>query len=207
MQLPNIGAGVGKFMKSMTGGSTDDLGLSDDEKEAMEERFKKGEMSFEDFLKQVQLMQRVGSLSSMVSKVPGLGGKVPDARQLEEGQKRLTRYSKFVEQMSEEEKLQPELIINEAQQLKNGGVAGERLLRIGTAAGGEAQEVAKFALEFNVMRGAAVKFAAGESPESIQRDMAAEQAAVSGPKNRAMRRMAKKQSKKKGKAGAGGFGR
>ena len=76
-------------MKSMTGGSTDDLGLSDDEKEAMEERFKKGEMSFEDFLKQVQLMQRVGSLSSMVSKVPGLGGKVPDARQLEEGQKRL----------------------------------------------------------------------------------------------------------------------
>ena len=74
-------------------------------------------------------------------------------------------------------------------------------------AGGEAQEVAKFALEFNVMRGAAVKFAAGESPESIQRDMAAEQAAVSGPKNRAMRRMAKKQSKKKGKAGAGGFGR
>ena len=111
----------------------------------MEERFKKGEMSFEDFLKQVQLMQRVGSLSSMVSKVPGLGGKVPDARQLEEGQKRLTRYSKFVEQMSEEEKLQPELIINEAQQLKNGGAAGERLLRIGTAAGGEAQEVAKFA--------------------------------------------------------------
>ena len=78
--------------------------------------------------------------------------------------------------------------------------------RISEAVSCEPQEVARFALEFNVMRGAAVKFARGESPESIRNDMAAEQAAVQGPKNRAMRRLAKKQSKKKGSVSKG-FGR
>lgn len=68
------------------------------------------------------------------------------------------------------------------------------------------QEVASFALEFNVMRGAAVKFANGESPDSIRNDMASEQAAVAGPKNRAMRRMAKKKAPKAG-AAATGFGK
>lgn len=178
-------------------------GLSEEEQKAMEDRFKDGRMSFEDFLKQVQMMQKVGSLQSMVSKVPGMGGRVPDSAQLEEGEKRLKRYSVFVEQMTDEEQKDPDLVIGEAQALKRGGAAGERLTRIAQAARSEPQEVAKFALEFNVMRGAAVKFARGESPESIRNDMAAEQAAVAGPKNRAMRRMAKKQGKKKGTVSKG----
>jgi signal recognition particle subunit SRP54 len=172
----------------------------------METRFKDGHMSFQDFLKQVQMMQKVGSLQSMVSKVPGMGGRVPDSAQIEEGEKRLRRYSVFVKQMTDEEQKNPDLVISEAQALKRGGAVGERLTRIAQAAGGEAQEVAKFALEFNVMRGAAVKFARGESPESIRNDMAAEQAAVAGPKNRAMRRMAKKQEGKKKSSASRGFG-
>eukprot|EP00967_Tisochrysis_lutea_P063582 scaffold82084_cov31-Tisochrysis_lutea.AAC.1 len=172
----------------------------------MEDRFKNGRMSFQDFLKQVQMMQRVGSLQSMVSKVPGMGGRVPDAAQIQEGEKRLKRYSLFVEEMTDEEQIDPDLIINEAQAIKRGGAVGDRLKRISEAVSCEPQEVARFALEFNVMRGAAVKFARGESPESIRNDMAAEQAAVQGPKNRAMRRLAKKQSKKKGSVSKG-FGR
>jgi signal recognition particle GTPase len=178
-------------------------GISEEEQKAMEDRFKDGRMSFQDFLKQVQMMQKMGSLQSMVSKVPGMAGRVPDRAQLEEGEKRLRRYSNFVEQMTEEEQKEPDLVIREAQALKGGGVAGQRLTRIAQAAKSEPQEVARFALEFNVMRGAAVKFARGESPESIRDDMAAEQAAVTGPKNRAMRRMAKKQGKKTGTVSKG----
>ena len=63
-------------------------------------------------------------------------------------------------------------------------------------------------MEFDMMRGAAVKFANGESPESIRESMAAEQASTGagGPMNRQQRRLAKKKGKKKSGA-RGGFGR
>jgi len=111
----------------------------------MEDRFKGGQMSFNDFLKQVQMMQKVGSMTSMMSKVPGMGGKVPDKAQLEEGEKRLRRYSTFVEQMTEEEQLKPDLVIREAQALKGGDATGERLVRIAAAAKCQVKEPTLYA--------------------------------------------------------------
>ena len=46
-----IGQQFGNFMKSMTGGDSG-TGLSKEEEQAMEERFKTGGMSFDDFLTQ-----------------------------------------------------------------------------------------------------------------------------------------------------------
>ena len=53
MQLPNIGDMGSKFMNQM--GLGDNAGLSKEESEAMEARLKSGDMSFDDFLKQVKV--------------------------------------------------------------------------------------------------------------------------------------------------------
>jgi hypothetical protein len=58
MQMPNPLKDMGsKFMEGM--GLGGDLGLSDSEKDAMEARLKTGDMSFDDFLKQVQVLAGV----------------------------------------------------------------------------------------------------------------------------------------------------
>ena len=67
--------------------------------------------------------------------------------------------------------------------------------------------MAKFVMEFNVMRTAAVRFARGDDPEDIKRGMMEDQQAEKGPLNRQQRRMMAKKGKKKGAAKPAGFGR
>ena len=200
---------MSNFMKTMTGGASQEsmMGLSEDEASEMEDRFKQGQMSFDDFVKQVSIMQKAGSLQSMMSKLPGMGGQQISSEQLDEGQKRLKRYSAYVERMSGEDRATPDALIDEAKALKAGRGPPERLERIAAAAGAEVTDVARFVYEFNVMRGAAVKFARGESPESIKQSMQEDQEEINAPANRAQRRAKarKKVGAVKGRGGGGGF--
>jgi len=198
--------GAKDFMSQFGGG--DNLGLSDEESKAMEDRFKQGEMSFDDFLKQVQVMQKAGSMQAMAMKAGSMfggGNSGPSKEQLDEGERKLKRYAKYVSAMDAEERAEPLLLINEVDAIKTGGKP-VRVERIAEATGDSVEEVGRFVFEFKTLRGAAVKFAAGESPDSIRQDMMAEQQQVNGPKNRAQRRMAKKKNKKV-PAKSGGFGR
>ena len=66
---------VGKMLGS-------DSGLSDEEMQSMEGRLRAGEMSFDDFLKQVQVMNKGASVQAMLGK---LGGSGMTQEQLAEG--------------------------------------------------------------------------------------------------------------------------
>ena len=119
------------------------------------------------------------------------------------------RYGKFVEAMDAEERSECQLLIDETTTARAGGSKAQtpRLVRIAESSGSTVEEVGRFVMEFNMMRGAAVKFANGESPDSIRESMAAEQQAATGVKlNRQQRRMKAKKGKKKAAGGAGGFG-
>ena len=111
--------------------------------------------------------------------------------------------------MDAEERESPQLLIDETATARKGNAA-PRLERIAAASAASTEEVGRFVMEFNMMRGAAVKMANGESPDSIRESMAAEQAQGGGgaaaPMNRKQRRLAAKKGKKK-RARAGGFGR
>lgn len=203
MQLPDLGNLGSKFMNQM--GLGDGAGLSKEESEAMEARLKSGEMSFDDFLKQVQVMQKAGNMQAMLKKGP-FGGGGPEAEaQLREGEKKMTRYAQYIEVMDEEERLQPSLLIDEAK-LVRGGAKPERLKKLAEKSGGSIDEVGQFVTEFSVMRKAAVAFANGEDPNTVKEMMMKEQEASRPPMNRAMRRM-KAKKKKAASGGAGGFGR
>jgi signal recognition particle subunit SRP54 len=190
------------FMDKMGLGNT---GLSEEETKSMEARLRAGEMSFDDFLTQVNVMQKGASLQAMLGK---LGGGQQEAAQLEEGQKKLVKYGEFVKVMEPEERggEATQAIIDEANAARDGKTAAPRLERIAEASGSSIEEVGRFVLEFSMMRSAAVKFANGESPESIRESMMKEQQQTGPPLNRQQRRMAAKKGKKKAKA-SGGFGR
>tara|TARA_B110001450_G_scaffold198427_1_gene187069 strand:- start:193 stop:624 length:432 start_codon:yes stop_codon:yes gene_type:complete len=98
----------GNVMEKM--GMGGDMGLSDDESKEMEDRLRKGEMTFDDFLKQVKVMQKASSMQAMLGK---LGGGQISKEQLDEGQKKMLRYGKFVEAMDSEERLNAKLLIDE----------------------------------------------------------------------------------------------
>jgi len=176
-------------------------GLSDEEAKEMEERLKGGQMTFDDFLMQVQVMQKGAGIQDMLGKMAGSGA------DLAAGQKKLQKYAEYIEAMEPEERggEATQTLIDEAEAGRSGGQA-PKLQRIADATDASLEDVGRFVLEFNMMRGAAVKFARGESPESIRASMEAEQQASGPPLNRQQRRLkAKKQ--KKPKAKASGFGR
>lgn len=199
MQMPNFDKMGNSIMEKMGMAAS---GLSDDEAKAMEERLKGGQMSFDDFLKQVQVMQKGAGIQDMLGKMGG-----GNAAELAAGRKKLERYAEYIELMEPDERSgnATQTLIDEAQAGRSGAPA-PRLQRIADAAGVSLEDVGRFVLEFSMMRGAAVKFARGESPESIRASMEQEQQASGPPLNRQQRRLkAKKQ--KKPKAKASGFGR
>ena len=167
----------------------------------METRLRAGQMTFDDFLKQVEVMQKGASLQAMMGKF-GAGNE----EQIKEGQKKMNRYADYIKTMDAEERDDPELLIVEAEEVRRGAKAA-RLERIAQASGVTVEDVGRFVLEFKMMRSAAVKFANGESPDSIKQSMMEEQQQSAPPLNRQQRRMAAKKSKKKPSAGAGGFGK
>ncbi|KAL1511754.1 hypothetical protein AB1Y20_005042 [Prymnesium parvum] len=202
MQMPNFGNLGSKLMEQM--GLGEGSGLTKEESEAMEARLKTGEMSFDDFLKQVKVMQKAGNVQAMLKNGP-FGSGPEAAAQLKEGERKLSRYASYVEVMESEDRNNPSLLIEEAK-LVRGGAPPNRLKKLAEAAGTSIDEVGQFVTEFALLRKAAVAFANGEDPNKVRAMMEEEQQASRPPMNRQMRRqMAKK--KKKASSSSGGFGR
>ena len=79
-----------------------------DEKKA--EKIAKGEFTLEDFMEQIQSMQKMGPLSSLTSMIPGLSGaKIPKELLDVQGEK-MKKWKFIISSMTPEEKQNPELI-------------------------------------------------------------------------------------------------
>merc|ERR1719506_1035213 len=118
-----------------------DTGLTEEESKEMESRLKDGKMTFNDFLKQVQVMNKAADLQNMLKQGP-FGGNVSDD-QVMEGQRKLKSYSKFVEFMAAEERDDPELLISEAQALRAGNSlsTAPRMQKLAEASGSKIEDV------------------------------------------------------------------
>ena len=141
----------------------------------MEGRMRAGAMSFDDARRQV--MQKMGSPQSMMSKVPGMGGNKLSDEQLKDGERKLKRYAKYVESMEADERANPQLLIDEAMKLRPGGGGGAtaRMSSIADKSGASLEDVARFVNEFSSLSKAAQGFARGEDPETLRQRMQEEQ--------------------------------
>ncbi len=89
-----------------------------DKKQAEEDamRMLSGQFSLEDFLSQVKMIQKMGSLKDLVDKIPGMGGMLPTGINLDD--KELTRIEAMIQSMTKNERRDPQALIREPSRMK-----------------------------------------------------------------------------------------
>jgi signal recognition particle subunit SRP54 len=89
-----------------------------DKKKAEEDaaRMLTGEFTLDDFLDQVRMIQKMGSLRDLVDKIPMLGGQIPEGVNLDD--RELVRIEAMIQSMTNAEKLDPYVLVREPGRVK-----------------------------------------------------------------------------------------
>ena len=101
-------------------------------------RLMSGKFTFEDFLKQMQMLKKMGPLSGLLGMIPGMGKQLQGA-QIDD--RMLGRVEAMVTSMTARERQNPKLLQNQS-----------RVRRIARGSGSTPQEVQKFIKQFNEMQ-------------------------------------------------------
>jgi signal recognition particle subunit SRP54 len=109
-----------------------------DENEAqrLEEKFRKNKFDFEDFLKQIKLIKKMGSLSSLLGMVPGIGSQIKNAKI---DDKALVKVEAIINSMTAQERSAPKIL------------NGSRRKRIARGSGTSIQDVNRLVKQFGEM--------------------------------------------------------
>ncbi len=75
---------------------------------AMAERIMKGTFNLEDFLKQIELVNSMGSIKRLISYLPGMNA--ISHSQLEDGEQEIVRFKALIQSMTPKERIYPALI-------------------------------------------------------------------------------------------------
>jgi signal recognition particle subunit SRP54 len=89
-----------------------------DQKKAEEDamRLMSGQFTLEDFLSQLQMIQRMGSLKDLMDKIPGLGAMIPPGVQLDE--KEFKKLEAIIQSMTKAEKADPHMLVREPSRVR-----------------------------------------------------------------------------------------
>lgn len=107
--------------------------------EDMEKKFRKGQFSFEDFLSQLKMIRRMGSISSLMSMIPGMN-KLAKQVDPEKQEREFKRLEAIILSMTKEERRDHEII------------NGSRRRRIANGSGTSVEEVNRLIKQFVEMR-------------------------------------------------------
>jgi signal recognition particle subunit SRP54 len=109
-----------------------------DEKEAedLEKKLLSNKFDFEDFLKQIKMIKRMGSLKSLLGMVPGLGANI---KNLDVDDKQLVKVESIIQSMTKEERTNPKIL------------NGSRRMRIARGSGNSIQDVNRLIKQFKEM--------------------------------------------------------
>ena len=169
--------------------------VTDADAMAMTKKMMDATFDFEDFMKQSDLVSKMGSLAGVAKMIPGLGGQI-DSSRMGEVERRLQKNKAMINSMTKKERKNPELLIKDR-------TARSRLTRITKGSGTTLDDGVQFVSEFQKMRTmmSRMQKQMGGNPGMDEEDVIADMPAG----NRALRRAAKKK-KKGGRGGARGFG-
>jgi signal recognition particle subunit SRP54 len=104
----------------------------------MERKMRKNELTFDDFLEQMKMMRKMGSLSSILGMMPGIDKKALKNVNIDE--RELDRIQAIVLSMTAEERAKPQII------------NGKRRKRIADGSGTSVQQVNKLIKQFSEMK-------------------------------------------------------
>ncbi len=84
--------------------------IAKDEQEALYKSMMKGQITLEDFAKQMDMMSKIGSLGQLVKYLPGLGGKGITPEMLEKGEVEMKKFKAIISSMTRKERLIPRIL-------------------------------------------------------------------------------------------------
>jgi signal recognition particle subunit SRP54 len=115
-----------------------------DEKQAEKDaqRMMRGEFTLDDFLNQIRMLQKMGSLSDLVDKIPGLSGMVPPGAAQQLDDRELVRIEAMIQSMTREERDDPNALVREPSRVK----------RISRGSGQPAEAIGELVQKFLFMR-------------------------------------------------------
>ncbi|MCX7797910.1 MAG: signal recognition particle protein [Melioribacter sp.] len=110
-----------------------------DEKEAeeLEKKLLANKFDFDDFLKQIKMIKKMGSLKSLLSMIPGIGSTL---KNVDIDDKQLVRVEAIIQSMTKEERKNPKIL------------NGSRRKRIAKGSGSTIQDVNRLIKQFNQMQ-------------------------------------------------------
>jgi len=110
-----------------------------DEKDAeeLEKKILANKFDFEDFLKQIKMIKKMGSLKSLLSMIPGLGSSI---KNVDIDDKQLVKVEAIIQSMTRQERKNPKIL------------NGSRRMRIARGSGNTIQEVNRLVKQFGEMQ-------------------------------------------------------
>jgi signal recognition particle subunit SRP54 len=119
----------------------------------LEEKLRKSQFTFEDFLDQLHEIKKMGSVQQLLSMIPGMN-RLPVNSAVDD--KALTRVEAIIQSMTKEERVKPQII------------NGTRRRRIAIGSGTSIQEVNKMLKQFGEMQKMMKTFSKGKMPRMFQ---------------------------------------
>ncbi len=110
--------------------------FDDKEAEDLEKKLLTNKFDFEDFLKQIKMIKKMGSLKSLISMIPGVSSAVKNA---EIDDKQLVRVESIIQSMTKEERAKPKIL------------NGSRRKRIARGSGNSIQDVNRLIKQYDEM--------------------------------------------------------
>ncbi|MBI2419561.1 MAG: signal recognition particle protein [Ignavibacteriales bacterium] len=111
--------------------------FDEDDAAELEEKLRKNQLDFETFLKQIKMIKKMGSLSSLIGMIPGIGSQIKDAKIDENA---LVKVEAIINSMTREERRKPKIL------------NGNRRKRIARGSGTSIQDVNRLIKQFNDMQ-------------------------------------------------------
>jgi len=111
--------------------------FDDFETDELEEKLRKNKFDFDDFLKQIKVIKKMGSLSSLLGMIPGLGAKIKNAPVDDNA---LVKVEAIINSMTKEERNTPKVL------------NGNRRKRIARGSGTSIQDVNRLVKQFSEMQ-------------------------------------------------------
>lgn len=111
--------------------------FDEDEATKLEEKLKKNKFDFDDFLRQIRMIKKMGSLSSLLSMMPGVGNNMKNANI---DDKALVKVEAIISSMTMKERRDPKVL------------NGSRRLRIAKGSGTSIQDVNRLLKQFGEMQ-------------------------------------------------------
>lgn len=112
-------------------------GFDEAEAEKLEEKLRKNKFDFEDFLKQIKAIKKMGSLTSILGMIPGLNSQLKNARIDDNA---LVKVEAIINSMTQKERSSPKIL------------NGSRRMRIARGSGTSIQDVNRLVKQFGEMQ-------------------------------------------------------